>query len=508
MRYLVMMTTVLRAAALCAALCCALSAAQATEFFVAPDGRADGDGSRQRPLDLATALSSSSLAKPGDAVWLLGGTYRGGFASKLRGKEGAPITVRQYPGQRATIDCQPPPGANQSSLFAVEGEWTDYWGFEVTCSDPKRVTQITGSSPSDINRGGISCVGAHIRFINLVVHDTAQGFGFWSGGEGGEIYGCIIYNNGWKGPDRGHGHAIYAQNKEGIKRLVDNIMFNQFSHGVHVYGSSRAFLRGFHLEGNVSFNNGCLAGENERAPNILVGGGSPAERITVISNYTYHNGLSATSVRLGYDAVNEDVIATGNYFVGLTDVKRWHRITLTGNTFVGSGTLTPLEIPEGVSTSDYAWNNNVYYSAGAQPFLIRYPNGTGGALDFDTWRQKTAFDAESRCVAGRPQGVEAFIRPNQYEPGRAHITVYNWQGRDTVEVDLKGVLAQGKQFRIVNAQDYFGQPVVTGTYEGKPVHLPMKGLAVARPIGEAPGQPPVTGPEFNVFVVLPADEGQ
>src|SRR4030095_9596250 len=42
----------------------------ALQFHVAPSGAAGNDGSAQRPLDLTTALSQSSPARPGDIIWL------------------------------------------------------------------------------------------------------------------------------------------------------------------------------------------------------------------------------------------------------------------------------------------------------------------------------------------------------------------------------------------------------------------------------------------------------
>src|SRR5688572_6291075 len=73
------------------------------EFFVAPDGKADNDGTRESPWDLATALAHPAAVKPGDTIWLRGGTYGGGLTSKLQGAPDKAIVVRQFPGERATI---------------------------------------------------------------------------------------------------------------------------------------------------------------------------------------------------------------------------------------------------------------------------------------------------------------------------------------------------------------------------------------------------------------------
>ena len=462
--------TCTRVGAVVLAMLAAFGTGRGAEFVVSPDGRSDGDGAKARPWDLATALAHPASVKPGDTIWLLGGTYRGGFTSRLKGTEAAPITVRQAPGQRATLDCRAAEPKAQT-LLAVEGQWTRFRGFEVTCSDPKRRTEIKGSSPEDINRGGVNCQGSHISFINLVVHDCSNGFGFWSGGEGREIHGCLIYNNGWDAPDRGHGHAIYAQNKAGTKRLTANILFNQFCYGVHVYGSSRAALNGFDVADNVSFNNGAAKGADSRYPAILVGGGSPSERIRVARNFTYSTGGDGTALILGYGANNQDAVVEGNYLVGAVSLRKWEKLAIAGNTFIARG-------PPGLEA-------------------VHGPDGKALAA--------ADLAARNQVVTEKPTGRQVFVVPNRYEPGRANVVVYNWDRAAEVEADLGPVLKAGAKFRVVSAQDFFGKPVLEGAYDGKPVRLPMGEYRAVPPVGKEGYVPPATGPEFNVFVVLPVD---
>jgi hypothetical protein len=101
--------------------------------------------------------------------------------------------------------------------------------------------------------------------------------------------------------------------------------------------------------------------------------------------------------------------------------------------------------------------------------------------------------------SSRPTGVKVFIRPNQYESGRANITIYNWDLVSSVNVDLSGVLSSGQGYEIHNAHDFFGAPVVTGTYTGATIAIPMTGLSVAAPVDWAAPLP--TGPEFGAFIV-------
>ncbi|HVY45878.1 MAG TPA: MYXO-CTERM sorting domain-containing protein [Minicystis sp.] len=445
------------------------NAAGAAEFYVSPSGTSGGDGSQGAPWDLATALAQPAAVQPGDTIWLLGGTYGGTFQSSLRGTADAPIIVRQKPGERATIDGGDSGG---NGIFVVYGTYTWFWGFEVTSSDPNRVSSQTGSSPTDIGRGEgvqiaqVDGAGVGVKFINLVVHDTRQGFSFWTEAEDAEINGCIVYYNGWEAPDRGHGHAIYTQNETGTKTLADDILFDQFGYGIHAYGSDNAHLQGFDVEGVVSFDNGRLGtidpGYNT---NILLGGESGPNGYSVLSrivekdNATYSSdGASLQGDdELGYAAgCSTDVTVSGNYFAQATALSLvgCSVASIANNTFIG-----------GVSGFD----------------MSQYPNNT--------------------FSSGPPNATKVFVRPNAYEPGRANVVVYDWAHASSVDVDLGPAnLAVGAPIEIRDAQNFFGDPVVSTTYDGGAVSIPMTGLTKAAPVGTA--APMHTAPEFGVFVVL------
>jgi hypothetical protein len=431
-------------------------ASAATAYYVASYGTPGGDGSMDHPWDLATALAQPSAVQPGDTIWLRGGSYLGPFTSQLTGSAAQPIVVRAYPGERVTLDG----GTAFASTLQVNGAYTWYWGFEVIRSDPDRVTGNSGSSPGDLSRGasnGVNVFGHHVRFINLVVHDDGQGFGFWRPAQDSEIYGSIVYNNGWLGPDRGHGHAIYTQNLEGTKRIADNILFNGFSYGIHAY-TEGGYIQGFDIVGNVWFNNGILAdGYDSLKDNCLVGGLQPAARVLLQENYGWAISSSERSVRLGYtdDFTNQEATLLDNYFVGETTfVQPWQSISMHRNTFFGAVL--------GVNTALYP--NNTYLSS-------------------------------------RPTDVRLVVRPNQYEAGRFHIIVYNWDLLPSISLDLGGLVPNGTTYKLLNAQNYYGLPVLQGVYDGTSLQIPMTGLRVATPYGYA-YTPPPTGPEFNVFVLV------
>jgi hypothetical protein len=455
---------------------------------VAPNGTAQGDGTAARPWSLAAALAHPAAVQPGDTIWLHGGTYRGAFRSKLTGTPSRHVVLRQHPGERATID---------GSLF-VEGSSATYWGFEVMNSSASRPDVI-----------GVDIRAPNSRFVNLVVHDHgSNGMGFWSTAPDAEIYGTIIYNNGVQGSDRGHGHGIYAQNLTGSKRIADNVIFNQFGYGIHVYGSTIAGLTGFDIAGNVSFNNGSLS-RTANAPDIFVSGGVPARRITVTDNMTYQ-GAGKTTAVFGdaYGAVNEDLLLRGNYLVGTTKLAKWGRLTNTDNTFAGAESVMFLSLASGQSASSYAWDRNTYASKPSQWAAFSYQTTSGTkALAFSGWKSTTGLDRSSTHAIGSPSGTRVFVRPNRYEPGRATVVVYNWSGQSTASVDVSAILPAGSRYEVRNVQNYFGTPVASGTFAGGSLVLPLAGVTPAAPVGGSASAPPRTGTQFQVFVVSRVDAG-
>ncbi len=290
----------------------------ARQFFAAPDGKAGNPGTMAAPWDLASALGGGQKVQPGDVVWVRGGTYQGKFEIKLAGKEGAPVHVRAWPGERATI-------LDSKTSVAEPSKHLWLWDLEIACSAPveKRRTDKAGSHPDDLPGGdGLNIyAGTGCRFINLVVHDNiGNGIGWWVGSTDSEMHGCLIYNNGWTAPDRGHGHCIYTQNKDGTKTISSCIMSVPAwggSYTMHAYGSSRAFISNYLIEDNVA----C-----ERGP-FLVGGGSPSRDIKVFRNY-----LHGVDMRIGYGAENEDCEVRDNVVAsGRISIEKYRKVVDEGN---------------------------------------------------------------------------------------------------------------------------------------------------------------------------------
>jgi hypothetical protein len=454
----------------------------AAAYYVAPTGTSSGVGSADDPLDLSTALAGAGgRILPGDTIWLRGGTYSGAFRSDLNGTTDAPVVVRAYPGERATIDGE----------IRAYGSYTTFWGFEIAQADP-----------AGMNLFGMDVRGPGHRLINLVVHDAGRtGIGFWMEAIDAEVYGCIVYNNG---VHENLDHGIYAINRDGTKHITDNVVFNNLGYGIHVYGqaSSGQAIRNIRIEGNAAFNNGSIATTYLAKPNFLVGSeGLAAEGIVVSENTGFFSDVDAEyNMRLGSDTTvtNWDLVAEGNYLHGGSPVLKmldWTTVTLSGDSLSGTNRLVEL-IDR--TRGDYQWDGNAYRYGGTS---WAWTAANGAYKSFTAWKATTGFDASATAAAGLPSVARIAVRKNRYERGRAHIIVNNWALLSSVAVDVSSVLEVGDRYEVHSVQDLFGAPVTSGTYDGGAISIPMLAVSPPAPVGRAVRQPPVTGPAFDVFLL-------
>jgi hypothetical protein len=439
------------------------------EYHVTPAGTPGGDGTRERPWDLATALAHPAAVKPGDTIWVHAGTYPGPLESRLAGTPEAPVVLRAVPGDRVTIDGVK---AANASTFVTRGHDAILWGLEFTTSTGEsRVTAVAGSDPgaegATIHGGGVDLHGPRVHLRNCYAHDLWWNVGSWSDAPGANVEGCFIYHNGWQGPDRGHGHGCYIQNagpEANRKAVARCAVFDNLGWGLHAYTEQGA-ISFITFEGNTCFNNSTRSNKKAEA-NILYGGSAVGDAPILRRNRTMHTTAEYSGDNLGFRAGLTNAIVEDNVF--------------------GSYTFH-IEKYAGVQIRTWKVNRNTYYR-GANNYAAAAAQGAG-----------------NRLVPELPAtGHEVYIEPDPYEPGRAMITVFNWEKAGTVPVDVAGFLPRDTDYEVRDGQNPLGPAILTGTADGTPLALPMTLTAVAPVTGRDLPPSVHTGPEFGVFLVAPA----
>lgn len=476
------------------------------QWFVSPSGQGSAAGTQGDPLDLATTLAGAAgRIHAGDKIWLRAGTYHppnpNGFNSTIAGTAALPIVIRNYQGERATLD-----GKGSEITLSVNGGYVWFWGLEITDSNTTRTTNQTGGVHP--NAYGVGVYAPGVRFINNVVHDTAQGFSAYDASNDSVFYGNIAYYNGFVAPDRNHGHGMYMQNVKGTKLLQDNIVGDNADEGLQIYGSGGANVIGFRISGNATYNSSSWPSPHYQY-NVLVAGGAARKDISFDQNYSFFDpSADAGLVDFGQYTPGQDITVTNSVFVGGytgPDISmQAGPVIFAGNkSYVRSSAVQQarLELGPGQNTNGWTWDTNQYF--GKNAFFQGSTDGNsaqGVNLDFAGWKQATGFDANSSFSANPPSGKWVFVRRNEYESKRANVIIYNWDLSDSVTVDLSGILLAGDSYVIQDAQNFYAAPVLSGTYSG-PVSIPMKNLAKAVPTGFT--APAHTAPLFGTFVVMP-----
>lgn len=379
----------------------------AADWYCAPDGKPDAAGTKEKPWDIDSALIGRQKVLPGDTVFLAGGTYRkmprgdsAGYPVHLQGKDGAPIVIRPIAGERVIIDGGLLVEANSSYVWIRD--------LEITVSEPLTIGSPDNPAPAgsfvSLNRpqGGLQATWANnCKYINLVIHNSRNGIVSGVRDVASEIRGCIVYDNGWVGKDRGHGHAVYVQNKAGapVKIVSYCIMTGGYGYSMHCYGD-RDEVCNLQVKYNVAFD---ATGHNDSGA-FLVSSKDDASGLVVKGNVLHNAGHMRVNGR---------------------------QCQLTNNTVINGDIAAKIE-------------------AGS-------------------------YNLVSSAVAPWPQGSKVALHLDEYDPNRISLTICDWDAKGAVEVDFTNYLKPGDSYRIMDPRDFWGKPLLTGQYGGKPVTVPVGG---------------------------------
>ncbi|HYF04582.1 MAG TPA: hypothetical protein VEA59_00250, partial [Patescibacteria group bacterium] len=201
-----------------------------------------------------------------------------------------PDALRCQRGQLNTVPVAHQVGAparpGEVNIFNVHSTHTIFRDFEIRNTDSNRLKERAVYNLDDsytysynsFRAFGVAVRGSNNKFVNMVVRNTGDAFGVWTDAPDTEIYGNLLYNNGWVSPLRSHGHGLYSQNRDGYHTMQDNVFYNNFFTGLQIFGSVNASLNGYRVSGNLFLNDGTIF-------NGL--GGNSAKNIEFSNNYFY-----------------------------------------------------------------------------------------------------------------------------------------------------------------------------------------------------------------------------
>ena len=499
--------------------------ADSTIYYSSPLGSIYGRGTQTDPVDLNYAFDSA-FVEGGKTLELLEGYYIGVLDIKRSGSPSGRIKIQGQSGKKVTID-----GAGlHGAVITLHGNYIDITRLELRKTWSVRTTNIANTQEAAIYNAqgeslfgaGVADIGDHNRVYYNVIHDCiGDGIDSYSGATNSVYYGNLIYNNGWYAPriqgngQEANGHGIYTQNNApSVKRIDKNIFFNPYSSPVKAAGSGVAQVKNFNFEGNLSVNGGF---------GYDVGGSDyGVDNVTLLKERTFNSDM-----RLGYNSTAGRTISlVDSYVYGgeypLT-IDNFNSIVMTGTTVIGDGgTVGIIGIRVKTAYSNSIVNNNTYYHnrTGTQIavnfFGANTTNSPFNETDYADWKAITGWDANSTYITTgpginqtvtKPTANKVFIEPmDEYEANRGYVAVYNWGNASTQSVNLSLILAIGAKYEVRSASNYYAGAILTGTYNGGSVTLPLN-LAAGLPNQALPygdiARNAEPAPNFAAFVIAP-----
>jgi hypothetical protein len=237
-----------------------ISAKAPNARYVSPNGSDSNPGTLARPW--RTVEHAMGASRPGQTVLLRGGTYNERATVTTSGAQGAPITLKGYPRERATYAGQ----------LTIQGDWIQVSGIRFTrgseSSSDDVLVYVSGGDHVEVS--GNNMFGSPMSAIFV-------------GDEGNtaddvRILGNRIHDNG---DDSQFHHGIYCGHSRAAV-IANNIVEHNAAFGVQVYPDCS--------NADVSHNTIVANGQS----GVVVGtdGGGTTQNVRVVNNIIVGNRAS------------------------------------------------------------------------------------------------------------------------------------------------------------------------------------------------------------------------
>lgn len=521
------------------------------DYFVSPTGSASNDGSLASPWSLAYAIAGAGgLIVPGKHIGCRGGQYIDGSAKRFTiagqkstgyGDQAGKIIWRNYNGEHVEWICD---SASKSiQTVEIESAFNWFWGIDAWRKHTDRYNYPGPGSNWWIKNASSDGV----RLIHCWGHEGSNGLFTDSAIGNVVVYGCGFFHAGVDQGARAHGfyvHHTRDSGSVGSRFLISHCMsFDHLGNCGQIFASSAPEqLDDIDVEWLVSWGGGRIAA-TQGQQNLTFGGTDsaniPLRGFTgkhIISRNPPGYGRACLRMynvaSIGQDAILEDCYLVGGQTgqgVGrlAMGAMSWNSFQGRRNTMINLDQTQLISTDDNVYTGYTVWEDNVYY--GSDPTALRWRAGSGFTdRSFTGWKTFTGLGSTGGHLdvanAGLPVATQVFAEPeDMFEYGRGKVIFFNWASSSRVAVDLSSILSVGDQIVVRNAQasspernpsvkvDVYDAPAggnIVTTWTGVPVYFPTTGVTPPPMYGfnnaalnAALNPAPVTGPEFEVFIV-------
>ena len=334
------------------------------DYYVSPDGNDSNPGSLQ--ASFKTIQKALNTTKPGDTVYIRGGTYKEKLTVNTSGTTGNPITLQNYQNERAIIDGTGVSGSY--ILYIYNKNYITVKGLEI-CNNS------LGHTPTGIFIEGS---GDGIEILNNKVYGiktTQDAHGIAAYGtngskpltnlliQGNEVYNCIL----------GSSEAVTVNGNVQYFKILNNIVHDNDNIGICCIGfeeiaSSNDQARDGIVSDNIVYNitsknNPAYKGET-CADGIYVDGGKD---ILIERNIVYNCDIGIEVASEHYNKISSGMLVKNNlvYGCGLFGLSIGGAYSENGyadNCIISNNTFYNNNVGINIqkTLSNYIFNNIVY----------------------------------------------------------------------------------------------------------------------------------------------------
>ncbi|WP_409294700.1 nitrous oxide reductase family maturation protein NosD [Peribacillus sp. SCS-26] len=322
-----------------------------TGLYVSPVGDDKNPGSRNKPLK--TIQKAVNLTKPGTTVYVRNGTYHEQVVIKKSGRKEAPITLKSYPKEKATIDGSfvQVSWDHQGLVSIHDKSYVTVEGFEIKQYKTKKEDLVPiGISVSGSGKG-VKILRNHIHHIETQhKNGNAHGIAVYGTKAPDAIEDIIVSGNKLEDMKLGWSESLVLNGNVTNFKVTDNLLRRNDNIGIDIIGfegvsteekfdQARNGIISNNTVYHISSYGNQAYGNHYSAGGIYVDGG---KQITIENNRVYqndigieaaseHGGKSTSSVTIRNNVIYENRsagIAIGGY-----DHKRGNTVKnrITGN---------------------------------------------------------------------------------------------------------------------------------------------------------------------------------
>ena len=305
-------------------------------YYVAPNGNNNDPGTINKPWRHINYATTNNIVKPGDTIYVRGGTYPEYIPQQISGTQGKYITYRNYPGETPIITD---PGDGRS------------WRWQIV---DQSYIRIEGFTFHNYTKGALqiratSSEAYYIEVVNNIIEgqivvgsDNAKAVEIVTSDKNKAVHHILFQGNFLKDINSGKAPVVQLSGNVYKAEIINNTLINSTSIGINIAGRpTNGQPHGIYLDG---------AGEN-----------------IIIEENKVHDGVQGIKVDLEPEASNfttKRILVRRNFLYNNSSFNLKVGVYGAEGDCDNIGRLNDSVIVHNVIYSDKPNNTNVYFGCG------------------------------------------------------------------------------------------------------------------------------------------------